>query len=81
MIDYFARHLPPPGTHRLYFDYGTQTLDALYEPYQLRMDAAMRAAGYTAGRDWLTRKFEGEEHSEKSWRKRVEIPLEFLLGP
>ena len=81
VIDYFARHLPPPGTHRLYFDYGTQTLDALYEPYQLRMDAAMRAAGYTAGRDWLTRKFEGEEHSEKSWRKRVEIPLEFLLGP
>ena len=81
VINYFAQHLPPPDTHRIYFDYGTQTLDALYEPYQLKMDAAMRAAGYTDGRDWMTRKFAGEEHSEKSWRKRVEIPLEFLLRP
>jgi len=40
----------------------------------------MRAAGYTAGRDWLTRKFPGADHSEKSWRERVEIPLAFLLG-
>jgi hypothetical protein len=45
------------------------------------MDAVMRAAGYTAGRDWITRKFPGAEHSEKSWRERVDIPLTFLLGP
>ena len=81
VVDYFARHLPPPGTHRLYFDYGTATLDALYEPYQLKMDAALRAAGYTDGQDWITRKFPGEEHSEKSWRQRVDLPLEFLLRP
>ena len=81
VIDYLAQHLPKPGAHKLYFDYGTGTLDALYEPYQLKLDAVMRAAGYTEGRDWITKKFPGEEHSEKSWRKRVEIPLEFLLGP
>ena len=40
----------------------------------------MRAAGYTFGVDWLTRKFEGAEHSERSWRERVHMPLEFLLG-
>lgn len=79
VIDYVAQHLPTPGTHKLYFDHGTATLDAQYEPYQVRMDAVMKAAGYTAGRDWITRKFEGAEHSEKSWRERVEVPLRFLL--
>ena len=80
MIRYLAQHLPKPGANKFYFDYGTLTLDALYEPYQLKLDAVMRAAGYTAGRDWVTRKFPGAEHSEKSWRERVDIPLKFLLG-
>ena len=44
------------------------------------MDAALRERGYTEGRDWVTRKFPGAEHNEKSWRARVEIPLAFLLG-
>jgi predicted alpha/beta superfamily hydrolase len=79
LIDYFAAHLPPPGKHRIYFDYGTATLDETYEPFQLLMDAQMRAAGYKEDQDWMTRKFEGAEHSEKDWRKRVHIPLEFLL--
>jgi len=80
MVDYLAKHLPAPGANRWYFDYGTATLDALYEPFQQRADAVMKAAGYTEGRDWVTRKFPGAEHSEKSWRERVEIPLSFLLG-
>ncbi|MBI2517305.1 MAG: hypothetical protein HYV95_10360 [Opitutae bacterium] len=81
VVDYIAKHLPAPGTHKIYYDFGTATLDALYEPFQLRVDALMRAAGYTAGRDWLTKKFPGAEHSEKSWRVRVDQPLEFLLAP
>ena len=80
MIRYLKQHLPKPGANRFYFDYGTETLDAAYEPYQLQMDAVMRAAGYIAGRDWLTRKFPGADHSEKSWRLRVDVPLVFLLG-
>ncbi|HVZ65952.1 MAG TPA: alpha-amylase family glycosyl hydrolase [Lacunisphaera sp.] len=80
VIDYLAGHLPKPGSHKLYFDFGTATLDAQYEPYQQRMDAVMRKAGYTEGRDWITRKYPGAEHSEKSWRERVEVPLQFLLG-
>lgn len=80
VIDYLARHLPAPGNHRIYFDFGTATLDATYEPYQRRMDDRMRERGYTEGRDWVTRKFPGAEHNETSWRERVEIPLAFLLG-
>ena len=80
MIDYLARHLPAPMGHRLYFDYGTATLDAQYGPFQQRMDAVMKAAGYTEGSDWITKKFPGAEHSEKSWRLRVDVPLLFLLA-
>jgi enterochelin esterase-like enzyme len=80
VVDYLASHLPAPGTHKLYFDFGTQGLDAAYEPRQRRMDAALQAAGYSEGRNWITRKFPGTDHSEKSWRDRVEIPLQFLLG-
>lgn len=81
MVDYFGAALPKAGRHILYFDYGTETLDADYEPYQQRMDALLQAAGYTAGQDWLTRKFDGAEHSERAWRERVHIPLSFLLAP
>lgn len=79
-IDYFARHLPDPRTHKLYFDYGTRTLDAQYAPYQQRMDDVLRKGGYVEGRNWITRRFEGAEHSERSWRLRVDKPLVFLLG-
>jgi hypothetical protein len=27
----------------------------------------------------MTRVFEGADHSERSWRQRLDIPLEFLL--
>ena len=75
-----AAHLPLPGRHKLYFDYGTATLDELYEPFQLRMDGHLAAAGYTRDVDWMTRKFEGAEHNEAAWRARVDGPLRFLLS-
>lgn len=80
LVDYFGEVLPPPGRHKLYFDFGTETLDHNYEPFQARLDGHLRRAGYTAGQDWLTRKFPGAEHSERAWRERVHIPLAFLLG-
>lgn len=80
-VDYFARALPSPGAHRFYFDFGTATLDALYEPFQRRMDAAMEARGYRRGVDWVTLKFDGAEHNEKAWAARADQLLIFLLGP
>lgn len=81
MVDWLAAQLPPAGTHRIWFDHGTATLDAVYAPYQQRMDAAMRASGWVEGRDWSSRVFEGAAHDEASWRARVDQPLLFLLGP
>ncbi len=79
LVDEMARRLPDPSNHKLYFDFGTETLDAEYEPYQRRMDQHLRQAGYRENENWVTLKFEGAEHSERSWRERVHIPLEFLL--
>jgi predicted alpha/beta superfamily hydrolase len=79
MVDYFGAVLPNPIDHRLYFDYGTETADAAYEPFQLRMDQHLAARGYEREKNWITRKFDGAEHSERAWRARVHLPLEFLL--
>lgn len=80
VIDYLKGHLPKPQNHKLYFDFGTETLDATYEPFQQRIDAVMRSAGYRENKNWMTRKFVGAEHSEKAWRLRVHIPLTFFLN-
>lgn len=78
-LNYLKKNLPNPTTHKLYFDYGTKTLDAMYEPYQLQADAILKQKGYT-NKSWMTQKFPGADHSEKSWNKRLSIPLIFLLG-
>jgi predicted alpha/beta superfamily hydrolase len=79
LVDSMASALPKPGAHRLYFDYGTETLDWNYERFQKRMDRRLAEAGYVQGKDCLTQKFPGHEHTERDWRARLEIPLEFLL--
>lgn len=73
--------LPDPKTHRIYFDYGNETKENGYEALQHAVDSQMEAAGYQEGKNWVTKEFPGEEHSERAWRKRVDGPLAFLLGP
>ena len=78
-IGWLKQRLPAPGQHRMYFDYGTEQLDANYEMHQHLMDEVMREKGYTPGDNWLTYKAKGDNHNELSWQKRLPIPLEFLL--
>lgn len=78
-LKYLKDHLPLPVNHRIYFDYGSETLDAFYKPFQLKADEIMKAKGY-ASKNWITREFPGENHSEKAWNKRFSIPVVFLLG-
>lgn len=77
-VDYLRQHLPDPAHHRIYFDHGTETLDALYEPHQVKVDQVMKSRGYSAA-SWQTRKFAGADHSENAWRQRLHLPLSFLL--
>lgn len=77
-MEYLKKNLPDPSCHMIYFDYGSATLDALYKPYQLQADKIMKEKGYTS-KNWITKEFAGEDHSEKAWNKRLHIPLLFLL--
>jgi len=77
---YLAPALPSPLTHRLYFDHGTETLDAIYKQYQDRVDTVVAKRGYRQGVNWLTRNYPGQKHNEISWASRVDVPLTFLLA-
>ncbi|MFZ4106623.1 alpha/beta hydrolase [Flavobacterium sp.] len=76
---YLKKYLPNPEGHKIYFDYGTTTLDSIYQTLQPKVDAIMKEKGYETS-NWMTRKFEGDDHSEKSWSQRFAIPIVFLLG-
>ena len=78
--EYLADHLPSPDTHRIWFDHGTEGLDAMYPELQVQVDAVMRERGYDAG-NWVTFVDEGANHSEDAWRSRLDRPLTFLLAP
>lgn len=78
--DYVRAHTPNAGQHRLYFDYGTQTLDAIYKTSQLRIDQTLHDKGYSDG-DYVSREFVGADHSERAWSARLAIPFSFLLKP
>lgn len=76
---YLSAKLPPAQGRRLYLDRGTATLDALYGPHQAFVDEIVRERGYTEA-SYMSRVFDGAEHSETAWSDRLEIPLLFLLG-
>ena len=78
LINYLQTHLPKPKHHKIYFDYGDQTLDSMYSSLQKTVDEVMVSKGFTVN-NWVTKSFPGADHSEKSWAKRLDIPMLFLL--
>jgi hypothetical protein len=78
---YLSPALPDPRTHKLYFDHGSETLDAIYARYQDRVDAVVARRGYRKWNNWLSLSFPGQKHNEFSWASRVAVPLQFLLPP
>jgi predicted alpha/beta superfamily hydrolase len=78
-ISYLKNNLPNPKNNSIYFDFGTATLDSLYEPLQNKVDEVMKSKGFSS-KNWKTLKFEGAEHTEKAWAKRLHIPFEFILN-
>jgi enterochelin esterase-like enzyme len=79
IFKYMEWHLPDSDTHKIYFDYGTETLDAYYPQYASTVSDILTEKGYTDS-NFKNLKFEGTDHSENSWNKRLDIPLLFLLG-
>jgi predicted alpha/beta superfamily hydrolase len=75
---YMSDNLPSPKTHKFYFDYGNKTLDQYYPQYAETVDVIFKKKGYT-DENYKNLFFEGTDHSENSWQKRLDIPLLFLL--
>ena len=80
MLGYLGTTMPDPATHRVYLDRGTVGLDATYGSYQDQADTLFRAKGY-GPTNFMTRRVEGADHTERAWRVRVDEALRFLLGP
>jgi predicted alpha/beta superfamily hydrolase len=76
---YLEYQLPDPKKHKLYFDYGDATLDALYKPHQQMIDNTLKFKGFSK-KNWMTKEFPSEDHSEKAWSKRLDVPFQFLLS-
>ena len=43
---YMMENLPNAATHKIYFDYGTETLDASYLKYEYRVDEVLQSKGF-----------------------------------
>jgi predicted alpha/beta superfamily hydrolase len=77
-FSYLKKYLPSPKHHRIYFDHGTETLDSMYASLQLQVDEILREKRYKSSQ-WISRSWPGQDHSERSWRSRLEVPVVFLL--
>lgn len=79
IFKYMEANLPESKSHKIYFDYGTKTLDAHYPQYAPKVTEILISKGYDENDNFKNLKFEGTNHSENSWNKRLDIPLTFLL--
>jgi len=77
-FSYLEQSLPSPTRHRIYFDHGTETLDSMYASLQKSVDLIMAKRGYKS-KQWISRSWPGQDHSERSWRGRFALPASFLL--
>ena len=75
---YLEESLPDPTNHKIWFDHGTEALDATYGQYQIKIDQVMRKHGFTK-ENWVTKVYEGADHSENAWQKRYDEVLLFLI--
>lgn len=76
---WFVDRLGRPDGRRLWLDIGTGTLDAFYPPYQAAVEAGIAAKGWKRGRDWQGKTYEGAEHEENAWARRLPEVFTWLL--
>lgn len=65
--------------HKIWFDHGTETLDAAYPPHARAMEAWFRAQGWSEDQA-VFRAYPGTDHSEGAWAARSDDILTFLLS-
>lgn len=76
---YMLAHLPPSVDHVLYFDHGTEGLDANYAQHQELVDTIVKYKGYISA-NCKSLVFNGDDHNETCWANRLSTPLSFVLS-
>lgn len=77
--NYVGQHLPEANGSLVYMDHGTEGFDADYGQYQEQLDRVIRAKGWDA-QHYMSLVFDGDDHNETCWGKRLNQPLQFLLS-
>ena len=76
---YVKEELGKPAGRRIWFDHGTETLDAFYQPYQENLDTALVKTGWVKGRDFSTKVYAGTPHEENAWAARLDDIFIWML--
>lgn len=76
---YVKQELGKPKDRRIWFDHGTETLDAFYQPYQENLDAALLANGWKKGVDFSSKVYAGTPHEENAWAARMDDIFGWML--
>ena len=79
MQAYLASSGIDPARHTIWFDRGTETLDATYAPHAAAMQSWFREQGWSNDRA-MFRIYPGTDHSEGAWAARADEILTFLLS-
>ena len=77
--NYVGQHLPEANGSLIYMDHGTEGFDADYGQYQEQLDSVIRAKGWDT-QHYMSLVFDGDDHNETCWGKRLNQPLQFLLS-
>lgn len=80
LVQEAAANASLPTDVRMYFDWGTEGLDALYPPVMAELEPWLEGQNLVAGETYAYREFVGETHNEAAWRARVHLQLAWLLG-
>lgn len=64
---------------RLYFDYGTETLDKWYPKHQKNIDSVFREMPLEA-HQYQSTQYTGAKHNELAWQKRFDQVAKFLFA-
>ena len=78
MQAYLATSDIDASKHTIWFDHGTETLDAAYPPHAEAMETWFRTQGWDEEQA-IFKSYPGTDHSEGAWAARADQILTFLL--
>lgn len=78
-VKYLKQHFSYNYQPKLYFDHGTINLDESYSQKQIVIDRYFHKKGYKDNINYKTQVFNGADHNEIDWAKRLSVPLSFLF--